>query len=425
MNISTKISAWALCTMALFTTHATAETQENLFDFANNNLNLEVATPADWENPNLGVISGSEIRQGDVILTAVDGSKVNRMWRTNAGVTYLQVGGKITLTADAGRAIKNVTFTVQNYKFFLEVTNNGTIDASTFVWTGNASAVTFDNDNDNNPYGTQSLLLTMTVTTDDADENTITPSGAEYVDANNIAEFIDLPVGTHARLYLNNAQVNGVDYSAVYLEDESGAIELTDLSLNLLRNDIINGYIYVKRDQFYYDDDPDDDVPGRERPQATADELTDAETFMVTHDNQLTPTTFTEATLLNDENISKLIRIENVPVTKTGRFYFASINGEDVQVADDLFYLPQGATIPENGEHVNVSGIFTWNGLRYKIMLTDIEPTTVTAISDISTKKDDANSPVFTITGINLGNTDLQSLPAGIYIKGGKKIIIR
>ncbi|MBQ1722504.1 MAG: hypothetical protein II034_01775, partial [Muribaculaceae bacterium] len=131
--------------MALFTTHATAETQENLFDFANNNLNLEVATPAYWENPNLGVISGSEIRQGDVVLTAVDGSKVNRMWRTNAGVTYLQVGGKITLTADAGRAIKNVTFTVQNYKFFLEVTNNGTIDASTFVWTGNASAVTFDN----------------------------------------------------------------------------------------------------------------------------------------------------------------------------------------------------------------------------------------------------------------------------------------
>lgn len=59
MNISTKISAWALCTMALFTTHATAETQENLFDFAYNNLNLEVATPADWENPNLGVISGS------------------------------------------------------------------------------------------------------------------------------------------------------------------------------------------------------------------------------------------------------------------------------------------------------------------------------------------------------------------------------
>ena len=146
---------------------------------------------------------------------------------------------------------------------------------------------------------------------------------------------------------------------------------------------------------------------------------------MVTHDNQLTPTTFTEVTLLNDDNISKLIRIENVPVTKTGRFYFATINGEDVQVADDLFYLPQGTSIPANGERVNVTGTYTRNDLRYKIMLTDIEPTIVTAISDISTKKDDANSPVFTITGINLGNADLQSLPAGIYIKGGKKIIVR
>ena len=103
MNIITKISALALLCGWQFVANAT--TQENVYDFANNNLNLEVATPADWEDPTKGVISGQELRQGDVVLTSVDGAKPNRMWRTNAGVTYLQVGGKITITADEGRAI--------------------------------------------------------------------------------------------------------------------------------------------------------------------------------------------------------------------------------------------------------------------------------------------------------------------------------
>ncbi len=120
MKISTKLSALALLACAMMGMSAQAETKENLYDFANNNLGLEVATPADWEDPSVGVISGLENRQGDVVLTSVDGAKVNRMWRTNGGVQYLQVGGKLTITADEGRAITGVTFEVQNYKFFRE-----------------------------------------------------------------------------------------------------------------------------------------------------------------------------------------------------------------------------------------------------------------------------------------------------------------
>ena len=122
MNFITKIGALALLCGGQLTANAT--TQENVYDFAANNLNLEVATPADWEDATKGVISGQELRQGDVVMTAVDGAKTNRMWRTNAGVTYLQVGGKITITADEGRAITGITFTVQNYKFFPPA-NNG------------------------------------------------------------------------------------------------------------------------------------------------------------------------------------------------------------------------------------------------------------------------------------------------------------
>ena len=297
MNIITKFSALAL--LAAWQLTATAATQENVYDFANNNLNLEVATPADWENPDKGVISGQELRQGDVVLTAVDGAKTNRMWRTNAGVTYLQVGGKITITADQGRAITGITFEVQNYKFFLEAqAGNGALDATSYVWSGNSTAITFDNENAANEWNTQSLLLKMTVVTDDANDDTYTPDATTYVEVGSIAEFNALEVGTLARLALNNAQVNGVDWSAAFVEDATGAVEFDGLNLDLQRGDILNGYIYVKRGQFYYDEDPDDDVAGRERPQATNDALTSADTYTKTSGNELQPTLFTMGELL-------------------------------------------------------------------------------------------------------------------------------
>ncbi len=418
MNIITKLGALALmCTWQLT---ASAATQENVYDFANNNLNLEVATPADWEDPDKGVISGQELRQGDVVLTSVDGAKPNRMWRTNAGVTYLQVGGKITITADEGRAITSITFGVQNYKFFLEAqAGNGELDAVNYVWSGNSTAITFDNENAANEYGTQSLLLSMTVVTDDANDQTYTPDATTYVEVASIAEFNALEVGTLARLALNNAQVNGVDWSAAFVEDATGAVEFDGLNLDLQRGDILNGYIYVKRGQFFYDEDPDDDVAGRERPQATNDALTSADTYTKTSGNELQPTLFTMSELLNDANFSKLVALNNVAIGLNGRFYVAEAEGLTVRVNDNLGYLPQGYELPENGEVRNITGIFSWNGIAYQIYLTSVEiPTGVTTIN---VNDSDNNAPVFDLYGRQMQGT----LPAGIYIKNGRKFIVR
>ena len=418
MNFITKIGALALLCGGQLTANAT--TQENVYDFAANNLNLEVATPADWEDATKGVISGQELRQGDVVMTAVDGAKTNRMWRTNAGVTYLQVGGKITITADEGRAITGITFTVQNYKFFLEAqAGNGSLDANNYVWTGNSTAITFDNENAGNEYNTQSLLLTMVVTTDDANDDTYTPLATTYVEVGSIAEFNALEVGTLAKLALNNAQVNGVDWSAAYVEDATGAVEFDGLNLDLLRGDILNGYIYVKRGQFYYDDDPSDDVPGRERPQATNDVLTSADTYTMTRGNELQPTEFTMPELLNDANFSKLISLRNVSITKNGRFYVAEADGEQVRVNDMLGYLPLDFVMPENGEKCDITGIFSWNGLAYQIYLTSVKiNTAITSLEVVPIVKE---SPVYNLMGREMRGT----LPAGIYIQNGRKFIVR
>ena len=418
MNIITKLSTLALLSGWQLTANAT--TQENVYDFANNNLNLEVATPADWEDPTKGVISGQELRQGDVVLTSVDGAKTNRMWCTNAGVTYLQVGGKITITADEGRAITGITFEVQNYKFFLEAqAGNGELDATNYVWNGNSTAITFDNENAANEWNSQSLLLKMTVVTDDANDETYTPDATTYVEVGSIAEFNALEVGTLAKLELNNAQVNEVDWSAAYVEDATGAVEFDGLNLDLERGDILNGYIYVKRGQFYFDEDPDDDVAGRERPQATNDALTSADTYTKTSGNELQPTLFTMEELLNDANFSRLVALNNVAISKNGRFYVAEADGQQVRVNDMLGYLPLGTEIPENGEVRNITGIFSWNGLAYQIYLTSIE--TPTAVTNINVDNNDNEAPVFDIMGRPMHGT----LPAGIYIKNGHKFIVR
>ena len=417
MNFSTKLSAMALLAGAMMSISAQAETRENLYDFVDNNLGLEVATPADWEDATKGVISGQEIRQGDVVLTAVDGAKVNRMWRTNAGVQYLQVGGKITLTADQGRAIKGVTFTVQNYKFFLEAqAGNGSLDADNYVWTGNASAITFDNENAANQYNTQSLLLTMTVTTDDADADTYTPSETTRTDCANIAQFLALEPGTPARLTLTDAQVNGAYWGGTFVEDATGAVQVT-ASLNVNRNDVLNGVICLTRDQDDFDQD-------HIIPCAASDALTSLDEVTVTSDNQLQPTVMSVDEVASNDNFSRLVKVENVTVTKPGRFYFITTSdGENIQLVDQMNVGDYDLDSFVD-KAVDVTGVLTWNMTRYAIFPTQVVLAEATAIERVEAAAvTDGN--VYTITGICLGRVDLSTLPAGLYIRDGRKHVVR
>ena len=415
MKISTKLSALALLACAMMGMSAQAETRENVYDFANNNLGLEVATPDDWEDPSVGVISGLEIRQGDVVLTSVDGAKLNRMWRTNGGVQYLQVGGKLTITADEGRAITGVTFAVQNYKFFLEAQEgNGALDAESYVWTGNSTAITFDNENAANEFNTQTLLLSMTVTTDDANADTYTPGGTTYVECANIAEFLALEVGTAARLALNDAQVNGTYWGGTFLEDATGAVQVT-ASINVNRNDILNGTIYLKRAQDDFDTD-------HIIPTADNDDNTSLDEVTITSNNDLIPTVIGIDALADNSNMSKLVKVENVIVTKPGRFFFiTAADGEEIQLVDQMNV--GGYDLNDFVDKaVTVTGVFTWNMMRWAIFPTSVTEAVNTGIEEITTREN-ADSDVYTITGINLGKVDINTLPNGLYIKGGQKYI--
>lgn len=50
---------------------------------------------------------------------------------------------------------------------------------------------------------------------------------------------------------------------------------------------------------------------------------------------------------------------------------------------------------------------------------------TASSVSLVEKETGYAAAPVYTLTGLRLSDTSLQSLPAGVYIKGGKKVIVR
>ncbi len=87
----------------------------------------------------------------------------------------------------------------------------------------------------------------------------------------------------------------------------------------------------------------------------------------------------------------------------------------------DMFFL--GIDIPVDQPLKSVTGIYTWDGSKPAIYVTEVVDE-ATAITDVQAQPaTDGN--VYTITGINLGKVDLSTLPAGLYIRDGKKHLIR
>jgi len=284
------------------------------------------------------------------------------------------------------------------------------------VWTGNSTSITFDNENAANEYNTQSLLLSMTVTTNPANADTYSPTGATYVECANIAEFLNLEVGTAAKLTLNNAQVNGTYWGGTFVEDATAAVQVT-ANINVARNDVLNGVIYLKRGQ-------DDFDPDHIIPTADNDVNTSLDQVTISSNATLVPTLIDVNQLTDNSNMSKLVEVEKVTVTKPSRFFIITNGqGEEIQLIDQM----NVGTYDLNdfvGKEVIVTGVFTWNMMRWAIFPTSVQEENTTGIEDLTVNCNE-DADVYTITGINLGKADVNTLPAGLYIKGGKKYMKR
>ena len=87
----------------------------------------------------------------------------------------------------------------------------------------------------------------------------------------------------------------------------------------------------------------------------------------------------------------------------------------------DMFFL--GIDIPVDKQLTSVAGIYTWDGSRPAIYVTEVVDQ-ATGITDVQAQPA-TNGDVYTVTGICLGKVDLSTLPAGLYIRDGKKHLVR
>ena len=180
---------------------------------------------------------------------------------------------------------------------------------------------------------------------------------------------------------------------------------------------MLNGIIYLKRSQDDFDSD-------HIIPTADNDDMTSLDEVTITNNGELTPTVFNIDALADNSNLSKLVKVEKVKVTKPSRFFLITTTaGEDIQLVDQMNV--GGYDLNDYVDKtVDVAGVFTWNMMRWAIFPISIAESQSTGVEDIMAT-DIIDADVYTITGINLGKVDINSLPAGMYIKAGKKYMTR
>ena len=244
------------------------------FDFLHNNMELPIGSATDINAGNLG---GKSIKNNDVTLSFVNASTMPTRYYFNAGKNQLQAiaGSQLRFTAAEGRAITKIVITP------VAATNNkwavdgevGTLSTDKLTWEGNTTNVRFT--------ANGALYLTdIVITTAPKDGSTVAPEYNDaYTEVADLAAFNALEKGTLAKLNLNNAIITSgmVNDWGYYVQDATGGAHFycTELKFNV--NDVLNGFIYVKKDF---------NQPG---PRIAMTDKTNADNLEITHDGTYTP----------------------------------------------------------------------------------------------------------------------------------------
>lgn len=364
-----KISTLLLVLMALLAP-MTGSAEEVTFDFQNNPQGWPVGEGANFADGNLT----SPLVVGEVTLTGIQGDATQpcRLMKPNDGIIALYVykNGSIKFNAAEGRALTKIEVTMKTGSFDLTASTGAVADN---VWTGNATEVVF-----NHAASGNRQMLKIVVTTDAENAETVKPAAAEFdVEAADIAAFRAAEDGKKVKLTLTNAHVNAVDdiFNYAYLEDASGAVEVTGITLTA--GNVLNGYVIGTKSSDVLDySNPDG---GREIKLAA----TDDKTFTATAAS-LTATAIEVAAIANAENHGRLMVISNVEIKKEGRFYYAYSGEDKVQVKDAFMVLPTDYEWPANA--TSITGLVTFNGARWQIaplkaadiVAAGVQPTEVT-----------------------------------------------
>ncbi len=216
------------------------------FDFTDPGISDHIGTSVSDATAN---IYNETFTVDDVTLQVTAGSAASKIY-VDAGrgqnlVTYKDYT-TLTFRAPEGMAITGITFTAAGTSNINSMTaSSGTIEGMT--WTGNADGVRFSQG------GTSWLANAMVTMTAKSGETAALPA-ISYTECADITAFNQLPVGTYAKVTLNEAEVIGKSadgFSTVWIQDATGGawMQYTSLNAQLNEQTKISGVLYtVKRE---------------------------------------------------------------------------------------------------------------------------------------------------------------------------------
>lgn len=382
------------------------------FDFLNNNMELPIGSATDINAGNLG---GKSIKNNDVTLSFVNSSTMPTRYYFNAGKNQLQAiaGSQLRFTAAEGRAITKIVITP------VAATNNkwavdgevGTLSTDKLTWEGNTTTVRFT--------ASGALYLTdIVVTTAPKDGSTISPEyNDSYTEVANLAAFNALEKGTLAKLNLSNAIITSgmVNDWGYYVQDATGAAHFYCTGLEFNVNDVLNGFIYVKKDF---------NQPG---PRIAMTDKTNADNLEITHNGTYTPVEGTIGETVIAANNNRVIKLTDVAVKGTSETDATITSGSETLAISNgktnfAPYVYQENLSTVDYEKAIVVGILWSNatGTTFKLYPLSITDTT-TGINGISSNEENNKDVVI----YNLQGVRQNGLKKGFNIVNGKKIIVR
>lgn len=273
-----------------------------------------------------------QIGEGTMTVSPSNGSTANRFWAASGKPQLRIYGGSVSFEAPAGRAITKITFVQKKWGNVTYEPTSETTKAG--EWTGNASTVTMS-------IGAQCQINSVTVTYDNANDDTVTPveKVITFDNVADIATFNTLPKDSAVRLTLTDAYVTKVYKGNIYVQDNTAAVIFYNTGLNLEEGQVLNGTIIGKAS------------PYNGTPEFVANDSTNLDKVTVT-EGTATPKDVTVADVTTDV-LSQLVKLgEAQLVTDSAGAHYA-VQGEDtIQVYDQFKMLDADYVWPETAKSV-------------------------------------------------------------------------
>lgn len=396
------------------------------FDFENNNMNLPVGQSGTAEETNAGDLGGKTVTLSGVSLFFVNTPTMPTRYYVNGsrGPQFQTIaGGQMRVTAPEGfavtaiRSIPNTTVNASTGAITKQVAwtvgkGGGTLSDDKETWTGNAESVRLD--------ATGATYL-------NAIEVDIAPKTAEtallaneeadaYTEVSGLAAFAELGNNALAKVTLTDAIITASMSSGwgYFIQDATGGAHLYCTGLEFNVNDVLNGVLYVKKNQ--------QNVGAR----IAMTEKTNKDGLTITADGTVTPVEGTVAVVNVAANKNRVVKLTSVAVKGTAEKTAVITDAEgttlDVNNGSSTYFpytYQEDLTSIDLAKATVVGILYGANATSNKLIPLSITDETTTGISSVHTA--DADHVII----YNLQGARLNGLQKGLNIVNGRKVVIR